>query len=465
MFINSLTPSIRQMVAAVCAGVLTTAAYTSWGFSAVALPQMNLPESPVNFTPEMAGWFATIPMLLSIPGTALGSVLCERIGPRRLQLVVVPLLAASMLGMVAGSWQVLQDAGVVEEFLLGTLAALFTTPAIVYTYEVCDSHRRGALTSCVDMWVTLGFLLCYLLGCYLPWQTMAWVLPVSTSLPAYCGLLLVPESPLWLARRGRNKEALENMMLLRNSSDEILEELQVVRNSTSKGMTIWKSLQVAKDKPNLLAILFSSLVLMLKEMCGFIVFSIYIVYIFQQAGVGISLCWSSVFVGLTRLVCNLTASLILHKAPRRLLLMAGCSLIFISVTAIGIFFYLQSGGYNVSRLSWLPMTSLLVFMVGYAGGVGPTSWIVAMEVLPGPVRSLGYGISSIVYYITSFAISKSFESVKELIGLHGVFWCYSIGSVLYCLAVVLFVPETLGMSPRVVEEFWHRRAHKKKYHS
>lgn len=272
--------------------------------------------------------------------------------------------------------------------------------------------------------------------------------------PAFCGLLMAPESPMWLARKGREEEAKETLMLVRNSMEEIIEELRVIQNSLTEDKTFYNLLKESVRKYNLLPIILSSVMVILKESCGIAVIGMYIVYIFQQAGVGLSPCWSSVVVGLSRIACNGLASILLHNAPRKLLLVAGNIQITISLGAIGTFFFVQSQGQDVSWLGWLPLSSLIVYMIGYAGAMGPTTWSVALEILPGPVRSLGYSITSIFYLTTVFTTSKLFDITKDLIGFHGTFWSYSVASLLYCILTVVFIPETRRLSLQAVEDYW-----------
>ncbi|XP_071513037.1 facilitated trehalose transporter Tret1-like [Panulirus ornatus] len=461
MLTVTVSPTVRQVVAASSAEMAMTGMFTTWAFSAVGLPQMEEPGSSIHFTSEEASWFASLPLFLGIPGSAVVGMLCERFGPRKLLLVLSPPLCASTAMMAAASLEAIQAAGAAEILLLvsrvlqGGLGAMFHTIPAVYVYEVGESRLRGTFIGLTDVWLSSGYLLCYLLGCYLPWYTLAWLLPVGTFVPAICGLLLSPESPMWFVRKGREEEAIRNWKRVRNSEDEITEELQVVRNSlTEEDTTLYRSLQQCGKKCNLLPIILSSTMVILKELCGYTALGIYIVYIFQQAGVGLSPCWSSVVVGLSRLVCSVFGSFLLHNVPRRPLLLTGNILIIISLGAIGTFFFLQSQGRDISCFGWLPLCGLCVYMIGYAGAVGPTTWTVAIEILPGPVRSFGYSIASSLFLTAAFTTSKVFDVTKELMGLHWIFWGYGVPSFIYFVLTVLCIPETRGLSLKAVEDYW-----------
>ncbi|KAK7063086.1 hypothetical protein SK128_000229 [Halocaridina rubra] len=344
----------------------------------------------------------------------------------------------------------------------GALTAVLNTLVYVYTYEMCGQQLRGLFLGILEIWATLGFLLTYLTGCFLSWYTIAWFLPLVTLMPGFIGLCASLESPLWLARKGREEEAEAVLKLVRCTTEEIREDLQTAHITLRDKPSCMSSLQDAAKKPNFLAITASCLILIMKELGGFAVLSIYIVYIFDQAGVGMDSNWSSVVVGFARLTCNCFASFLLHRWSRKYILVVGNIFTGIACALIGIFFFLQYKEENISHISWLPLAGLVMHMIAYAGGVGPCTWVVAAEVLPGPVRSLGFGIASAAYAMASFLVSKTFIDLKGIIGLHGVFWVFTGGSVCYILLVLLYIPETYGCSMKDIEDYWKNLKKKSK---
>ena len=83
--------------------------------------------------------------------------------------------------------------------------------------EVAEPRIRGLIVGAPFVSYSLGILLVYALGSVLPWRTvaaLAAILPLSALL-AFCFL---PESPHWLARRGREEEALKALTWLRGGN-------------------------------------------------------------------------------------------------------------------------------------------------------------------------------------------------------------------------------------------------------
>lgn len=61
---------------------------------------------------------ATVPLLICIPGALVGGMLCEKLGPRRLLLLLSPLLCSAFVLMKAATWKIVLQAGLAEVLLL-----------------------------------------------------------------------------------------------------------------------------------------------------------------------------------------------------------------------------------------------------------------------------------------------------------------------------------------------------------
>lgn len=88
----------------------------------------------------------------------------------------------------------------------------------VYVGEISEPRLRGMLIGTPFVAYSLGVLYVYALGGALDWRNVAHlsiVLPVL----AFTALCFAPESPTWLARRGRFHDAMAAMSRLRGDPD------------------------------------------------------------------------------------------------------------------------------------------------------------------------------------------------------------------------------------------------------
>ncbi|XP_071548111.1 facilitated trehalose transporter Tret1-like [Panulirus ornatus] len=462
MFLFQISPIVRQVVASTSASWVMMAIMTTWSFSTIALPQMALPGSPINFTTEQASWFASMPFITNIPGCLVSGPLCEWVGPRRLMLSLAPVLCLTTALMGAASWRLLQKAVAPEVFLLivrtlqGGVQALIMPIVYVYIYEVCDTRHRGTLISLLDFWGTLSSPVCCLAGCYLDWATVAQVMSALTFVPSLIGLLLSPESPAWMLKKGRETEALKSLAQLRSSEDEIRDEVKVITESSQNDGSFRQIRQLLRKRSNVLATVYATFMLVFKELTGISVVFVFMLQIFQMSGVGLDPCLSSVIAGVAQCVFKGLASLSIHYLPRKPLLLVGIAFSAAATGSLGAFFFMKNSGEDVSRLEWLPLLSVVVFMVFYAWAVGPTTWTATIEALPGPMRSIGFSFAAAWYSAVAFTLSMTFENGEPAITLHGMFWVYAAGSIAYGIFIIIFVKETYGCTLSDIESYWQK---------
>lgn len=61
---------------------------------------------------------ASVPMLICVPGSVAGGALTERVGPRRLQMALCPVLALAFLGMPAAAWVCARESDYLQGLLI-----------------------------------------------------------------------------------------------------------------------------------------------------------------------------------------------------------------------------------------------------------------------------------------------------------------------------------------------------------
>ena len=76
----------------------------------------------------------------------------------------------------------------------------------VYLCEVVSPSRRGLAAAMYSVLHSIGFCLVLVLGAVLHWR-LAMAVPALLALPTLAGIYQLRESPSWLNRKGKVREA------------------------------------------------------------------------------------------------------------------------------------------------------------------------------------------------------------------------------------------------------------------
>ena len=158
-------------------------------------------------------------------------------------------------------------------------------PAFALLSEICLIRYRGQLATLNTFNSNLGWLVGLCLGLVVPLQLLA---PVQTS-PSLVFLLLcwrLPESPVWLMRRGREEEARQTLAWLRGGKYDIEPEVEELRSiiteeQNSSGTSV---LEMLKKRTFVLPLILSCTLFMFQAMSGTDLLAYYNGVIFKDAG-------------------------------------------------------------------------------------------------------------------------------------------------------------------------------------
>lgn len=85
----------------------------------------------------------------------------------------------------------------------------------------------------------------------------------------------------------------------------------------------------------------------------------------------------------------------------------------ISLATLGGFFYLKVHG-DVSQMGWVPLTSLVVYVLSFSLGFGPIPWLMMGEILPAKIRGTAASVATGFNWSCTFIVTKTF---KDIIGM------------------------------------------------
>ena len=147
------------------------------------------------------------------------------------------------------------------------------------------------------------------------------------------------------------------------------------------------------------------------------------------------------------LIATFASSMLVDRLGRKVLLLFSIVVMTISLTALGIFFFIQERDAKAAGdLGWLPLSSLCLYIISFALGFGPIPWLMLSEVYSKEVNAIASPMSGALNWSLAFIITATFGSISIGIGIGATFWIFAGLSVLGTIFVFLVIPETKGKS-------------------
>ena len=172
-----------------------------------------------------------------------------------------------------------------------------------------------------------------------------------------------------------------------------------------------------------------------------------IILIFQAADTGIDKDLSTIIVGIFLVVATLAASNLVDRTGRKILLLISVIVMTITLTALGVFFYIRDNNPDQARdIGWLPITSLCIYIFAFALGFGPVPWLMLSEVLSKEINPVISPICGAFKWGLAFLITLTFSSISEAIGIGQTFWIFAGISLVGVFFTFFVIPETKGKS-------------------
>ncbi|XP_031783144.1 facilitated trehalose transporter Tret1-2 homolog [Nasonia vitripennis] len=142
---------------------------------------------------------------------------------------------------------------------------------------------------------------------------------------------------------------------------------------------------------------------------------------------------------------------LIDRCGRRFLLIVSSAGVALSMAGLGGNSYLINIGADLTRLHWLPLVSVFLFIISYFVGLMSVPSTVLGEIFPADIKCVAGCVASLVGAVWSFAATRSFQPIKDAIGDTYVFWLHGICALLLIPYVCVFMPETKGKSLQEIQ--------------
>ncbi|MNN28144.1 Galactose-proton symporter [compost metagenome] len=265
----------------------------------------------------------------------------------------------------------------------------------------------------------------------------------------FIGVVTLPESPRWLAMKGRSELASKVLMLLRNSDDEARVELDQIRESLQMKQRGW---QLFRHNANFRrSTCLGILLQFMQQFTGMTIIMYYAPKIFEIAGFSTTSeqMWCTVIAGLTNVLATFIAIALVDRWGRKPMLKLGFGVMAICMGTLG---YMFHTGISNPAEQYAAVMVLLIFITGFAMSAGPLIWVLCSEIQPLAGRDFGVTCSTMANWMANMIIGATFLTLIDTVGSAGTFWLYA-GLNLFCILLTLWlVPETKNISLEHIEK-------------
>ncbi|KAL8953194.1 MAG: hypothetical protein Q9222_000929 [Ikaeria aurantiellina] len=397
--------------------------------------------------------------LFALIASPLAGILADRLGRKYVVLI------ADLLFAVGALWQA--STGSVTGMIIGRSVvglAIGGASLVVplYIAELAPSAFRGMLVTLSILFVTGGQVLAYVLGYVLAQRSHGWRWMVglgATPAIIQLGLLLMlPETPRWLVKAGKEYLALDVLkkvyasdtdkaaeQVLRDIKREVLEEQATSKlvHSTSSCHDSWPSFTQFQHRAfNNFADSSNSIMYFSATIFSLLGFT--------------SPILTSLSVAVTNFVCTLIALLIIDRIGRRAILLRSIPVMIGGLLLCSISYHFL--GFPTREANFLEqihsavfspwptfiVVSLVLFVCGYAVGLGNIAWQQS-ELFPLSVRSLGSGLSTATNWGSNFLVGLTFLPMMEYLTPVWTFAVYALVCLVGWICVWRIYPETKGL--------------------
>ncbi len=411
-----------------------------------ALPFIN---KEFTLDANMQGVAAAAVLVGATLGAAFAGSLSDRFGRKHVILAVALLFVAGALGSALAPSLTMLIAG---RAVVGVAIGIASMLTPMYLAEIAPKQQRGAIVSLNQFCITFGILVSYLTDYALTdvagnWRWMLGLGVVPGAI-LFFGMLTLPESPRWLAGRGRTEEARAALHRMRAGVgvDEELAELRTdVLQDANKGGRWADLLHGIGRRPLIIGVALA----IFQQVTGINTVIYYAPIIFQNAGLSSTsvAILATAGVGLVNVLMTVLAMRLMDYAGRRALLLWGLGGMIVMLVVLSVSFFVGTKG----ATAYITVASVAVYVGFFAIGLGPVFWLLISEIFPLSVRGRGMSVATVSNWGSNFIVTLVFPKLVAALGsstAFGIFAVLSVGAWVFTYRVV---PETKGRSLEEIE--------------
>lgn len=413
--------------------------------------------------PAQQAWAVSCALIGCLFGAMASGQVSDKFGRKPALIVAAIIFCASAIG-TALAYDF--TSFVIWRIVGGVAIGMASGLSPLYIAEIAPAASRGRLVTLNQMAIVVGILGAQIINLLIAQPVPAdasltdiasswngttgwrWMFAAEAfpSVAFMLGCILIPESPRWLAQKGRWSES-EKVLRRFGSEQYARAALDDVRKALAEapGRNLRSVLAEPKFRK---VLLIGAAIAVLQQWCGINVIFNYAQEIFESAGYAVSdTLFNIVITGAVNLIFTFVALGTVENLGRRKLLLIGCA----GLSLI----YLILGGFYLAGFQGWPLLLLVVMAIAcYAMTLAPITWVALSEIFPGEARGASMAVATTSLWAASFLLTYTFPLLNAGAGTGLTFWLYA----LICMVGFVFIfrvfPETKGKTLEEIEMSW-----------
>lgn len=396
-------------------------------------------------------------------GAAIGSLVCGKISDQHGRRRVILLLSVIFIfGTLGCTFAPTMEVMVAARFVLGLAVGGASITVPVYLAEMSPKQLRGQLVTRQDFMVVTGQLLAFTSNAaiahfYQGEHTWRWMLVVAT-LPAvilWIGMLVMPESPRWLASKGRFGEMLRILRQVREAhqveaeAEEVRQQAEADAKQQAGG---WQDLKTPWIRRVFLLGLGLAAV---QQITGVNSIMYYGTQILTESGFDTQgALIANIANGAISVVAALFGIWLLGRVNRRPMLLIGLLGTTVSLLLIGVLSLLLPPGLT-RGFTILSLT--VAFLAFQQAAISPVTWLMLSEIFPMRIRGFALGMSGCMLWLVNFLVGFFFLQLVAWFSISTTFFIFFALGLVALAFVHRCLPETRGHSLESLERHFQQQ--------
>ncbi|XP_058791206.1 facilitated trehalose transporter Tret1-like [Phymastichus coffea] len=407
-------------------------------------------DSSIEFYTYEASWFASLINVGRIFGALCGSIATVYLGTKRTVFWSIIPIALGWFGIaLATDINILYIARVSTGIGVGIAVSSYP----LYLGEIAIPNIRGSLVSFANFGMSVGQLLGSIVSTYLD-VTEAMFIYFGICVFLMAMFFFLPESPHHLVKVG-NQNAAEKSIIWYRSGINVDEEFNEVKMfvASESNIDFWDRLREFKNSGTRRAAYQVITLFAFMQINGLNSILYYLEIILKKAQLNfISSSELVIYLNVCAAISSIISIFLIDRYGRKFLLLLSSTGVTIALTMLACHFLLIDMNIDVTKLQWLPVLSLVLYMLFFFVGLITIPSTIMSEIIPSNVKCIVACIGSFTAGLFSFISTKTYQPMVDSMGETFAFLVYAFLTVIIIPYAIFVMRETKGKSLQQIQD-------------